>query len=155
MSQPHVPVKADIDRFMREAINQAKLGFKEGGIPIGSVLVRNGEIISRGYNRRVQDGDPTAHAEINCLRNAGRVGPYHDTILFSTLMPCAMCAGMVIQFQIPIVIAGEDRTFLSALTWLWHKRVKVVDLDMDECYELLQRFAKAKPEIWNEDIGEL
>lgn len=142
-----------MDEFMRAAIDQARQGFSEGGIPIGSVLVRNGAIIGQGHNRRVQHSDPTAHGEIDCLRNAGRQKTYKDTIIYSTLMPCAMCAGAVVQFGIPKVIAGENRTFASSKEFMQANGVEVIDLDSDECFLLLQEFAKLHPEIWNEDIG--
>src|SRR5215208_3740812 len=100
-----------MDKFMQAAIEEARLGLREGGIPIGSVLVQNGQIIGRGHNKRVQDSDPITHAEIDCLRNAGRVGNYKNTILYSTLMPCYLCAGAIVQFGIPKVIAGESQTF--------------------------------------------
>jgi creatinine deaminase len=144
---------SDIDPYMREAIAEARKGFAEGGIPIGSVLVRNGEIIGRGHNRRVQHGDPTAHGEIDCLRNAGRLSDYRDTVIYSTLMPCAMCAGAAIQFGIPKVIAGENRTFKSSGDYMRSQGLEVIDLDLDECYDLLQEFARKHPDIWSEDIG--
>ncbi|HEY9870302.1 MAG TPA: nucleoside deaminase, partial [Candidatus Obscuribacterales bacterium] len=112
-------------------------------------------IIGRGHNRRIQNQDPTAHGEIECLRNAGRVGSYRDTVLYSTLMPCAMCAGTAIQFRIPKVVAGEDRTFPSARKLMEDAGIEVVDLNLDECYELLQEFARKNPQVWHEDIGEL
>lgn len=141
------------DEFMRESIQQAKKGFAEGGIPIGSVLVRNGKIIGKGHNRRVQHGDPTAHGEIDCLRNAGRQDTYKDTVIYSTLMPCQMCAGAIVQFGIPKVIAGEDKTFPSARKFMESHGVEVIDLNLGECYDLLQEFKRLHPEIWNEDIG--
>jgi cytosine deaminase len=144
-----------MEQFMREAIVEAKKGLSEGGVPIGSVLVRDGQIIGRGYNRRVQHGDPTAHAEINCLKNAGRIGSYQNTVLYSTLMPCALCAGASIQFKVPVVVAGEDRTFPSARKWMEQAGITVVDMNLDECYELIQKFARENPEVWQEDIGEL
>ncbi len=141
------------DQFMEEAINQAKKGFAEGGIPIGSVLVRAGQIIGRGHNRRVQQGDPTAHGEIDCLRNAGRQVSYRDTTIYSTLMPCAMCAGAVVQFGIAKVIAGENRTFKSSAQFMRDNGVEVIDLDLDQCFDLLKEFQQKYPQIWNEDIG--
>lgn len=141
------------DQFMREAIAQARKGFAQGGIPIGSVLVRTGSIIGKGYNRRVQHGDPTAHGEIDCLRNSGRQESYKDTVIYSTLMPCLMCAGAIVQFGIPKVIAGEDRTFASGRRFLEEHGVEVVDMNLEECYALLQEFKSLHPNIWNEDIG--
>ncbi len=149
----HLPEQSEIERCMQEAIIEAQNGMEEGGVPIGSVLVRNGKIIGRGHNRRIQFGDPTAHGEIDCLRAAGRQKTYKDTVIYSTLMPCAMCAGAVIQFGIPIVVAGEDRTFESSRNLMESAGVKVIDLNLDECYEMLQIFAKRSPSLWNEDIG--
>src|SRR4029079_15100224 len=107
-----------MDPFMAEAIAEATQGISEGGIPIGSVLVRDGKIIGRGHNKRVQDGDPVTHAEIDCLRNAGRIGDYKNTVLYSTLMPCYLCAGAVVQFGIKKVNAGEDETFEGAKAFM-------------------------------------
>lgn len=148
-----MPEAGAIETFMREAINEARNGMEEGGIPIGSVLVRKGKIVGRGHNRRIQFGDPTAHAEIDCLRAAGRQKTYKNTILFSTLMPCAMCAGAAIQFGVPIVVAGEDRTFPSSRKLMEAAGIKVLDLDLDECFQMLAEFAKERPSLWNEDIG--
>ena len=155
MAEIKVPDRAELGRFMKEAIKEAEQGYSEGGVPIGSVLVRNGEIIGRGHNRRVQHSDPTAHGEIDCLRAAGRQRSYRDTVLYSTLMPCSMCAGAAAQFKVPIVVAGENRTFKSAYDWMESNGIKVIDMDMDECFNLLAKFAKENPEIWKEDIGEL
>jgi len=144
-----------VDEFMLEAIREARQGLAEGGIPIGSVLVRGGQIIGRGHNRRVQEGDPMKHAEIDCLMRAGRVGSYRETVLYSTLMPCYLCAGAVIQFRIPKVIVGEARTFSGAEALMRAHGVEVVNLDNAECVEMMESFIKAKPELWNEDIGEV
>lgn len=143
------------DVYMDEAVREARLGRDEGGIPIGSVLVRDGVIIGRGHNRRVQQGDPVLHAEIDCLRNAGRVGVYTDCVLYSTLMPCYLCAGAVVQFRIPVVVVGESETFPGAEEFLISKGVRVIDLDRADCRDLLQEFIRIHPEIWDEDIGEL
>lgn len=142
------------DDFMEEAIAEAKQGLSEGGIPIGSVLVRDGKIIGKGHNKRVQDGDPMTHAEIDCLRNAGRIGTYKGTTLYSTLMPCYLCAGAVVQFGIKRVIAGESKTFLGAKEFMESHGVEVIDLDLENCKQLMQDFIQQKPELWNEDIGE-
>ncbi|MBY0358364.1 MAG: nucleoside deaminase [Candidatus Obscuribacterales bacterium] len=144
-----------MDQFMQAAIEQAKIGLAQGGIPIGSVLVRNGEIIGRGHNRRLQNNDPTAHAEIECLRNAGKQKHYRDTVLYSTLMPCAMCAGASVQFAIPKIIAGENRTFKSAMESMQQNGLTVVDLNLEECFQILQDFINKHPEAWLGDIGEL
>lgn len=144
-----------MDQFMKTAIDEAKKGMDEGGIPIGSVLVKNDKIIGRGHNKRVQDDDPIIHAEIDCLRNAGRVGSYKGTVLYSTLMPCYLCAGAVVQFGIKKVFAGESKTFDGAKDFMESHGVEVIDLDIDECKELMNKFIKLNPELWKEDIGEL
>lgn len=149
----HLPGDEEIRAFMDEAINEARNGLEEGGIPIGAVLVRKGKIIGRGHNRRIQFGDPTAHGEIDCLRAAGRLRSYKDTILFTTLMPCAMCAGAAIQFGIPVVIAGENRSFQGSIELMERNGINVIDLDLDECYEMFNQFAKEHPSLWHEDIG--
>lgn len=152
----HVPnphSKEEMTQFLSQAIAEARLGLSEGGIPIGSVLVRDGKIIGRGHNRRVQNNNPTAHAEIECLKNAGRINDYADTVLYSTLMPCAMCAGAAVQFKVPVVVAGENRTFKSASDWMESMGTEVIDMDSDECFQMLADFAKAQPDVWNEDIG--
>jgi creatinine deaminase len=142
-----------IDKFMQSAIDEAKKGLAAGGIPIGSVLVRNGEIIAQGHNQRVQAGDPVTHAEIDCLRNAGRIGSYKNTVLYSTLMPCYLCAGAVVQFGIPTVIAGEASTFLGAREFMEFHGVQVTNLDLEVCKQLMQDFITRSPQLWNEDIG--
>jgi len=144
-----------MDEFMKAAIAEAKTGLSEGGIPIGSVLVKDGEIIGRGHNRRVQYDDPIIHAEIDCLRNAGRIGSYRGTILYSTLMPCYLCAGAVVQFGIKKVVAGESVNFEGAQSFLESKGVEVVDLRLSECMEMMAEFIRLHPKLWNEDIGEL
>ena len=140
---------------MKVAIEEAKLGLQEGGIPIGSVLVCDGKIIGRGHNRRVQNGDPLAHAEIECIRNAGRKESYTNTILFSTLMPCYLCSGAIVQFGIEKIIVGESRTFKGDLDFLKDHWVTVEDWDMDECIDLMNEFIHKNPALWNEDIGKL
>jgi len=142
-----------MDTFMQTAIDEARQGKHENGIPIGSVLVKDEKIIGRGHNKRVQDGDPVTHAEIDCLRNAGRVGNYRGTILYSTLMPCYLCAGAVVQFGIKKVIAGESETFPGAKEFMEAHGVEVVDLDLEECKQLMREFIANNPELWNEDIG--
>ncbi len=140
---------------MQAAIAEAKQGISEGGIPIGSVLVRNGKIIGRGHNKRVQDGDPVTHAEIDCLRNAGRVGNYKDAVLYSTLMPCYLCAGAVVQFGIKKVFAGENETFNGAKEFMESHGVQVINLDLGECKTMMRKFIVENPKLWSEDIGEL
>ncbi|ELR97639.1 nucleoside deaminase [Gloeocapsa sp. PCC 73106] len=142
-----------MDEFMIEAIAEAKQGLSEGGIPIGSVLVKDGQIIGRGHNKRIQNNDPMTHAEIDCLRNAGRIGVYSNTTLYSTLMPCYLCAGAVVQFGIKKVIAGESQTFPGAKEFMEFHQVEVIDLDLDECKELMQTFITNNPSLWFEDIG--
>lgn len=144
-----------MDAFMREAIEAARQGLAEGGIPIGAVLVRGAEVIARGHNQRVQRDDPILHAEIDCLRNAGRIGHYADTVLYSTLMPCFLCSGAVIQFGIPKVIAGESASLSGGRGFLESHGVEVVDLDLEECKQLMREFIRRNPRLWKEDIGEL
>jgi len=143
----------NIDSFMQAAINAAKKSRDEGGIPIGSALMRGGELIAAGHNKRVQDNDPVTHAEIDCLRNAGRIGTFHNTVLYSTLMPCYLCAGAVVQFGIKKVIVGESRTFAGASEFMRSHGVDVTDLDLPECVEMMEEFIAKHPELWNEDIG--
>lgn len=142
-----------MDEFMKAAIDEAKQGRQEGGIPIGSVLVKDGKIVGRGHNKRVQDNDPVTHAEIDCLRNAGRIGNYKGTTLYSTLMPCYLCAGAVVQFGIKKVVAAESRTFLGAKEFMVSRGVEVVDLELEECEKMMSEFIQQNPELWNEDIG--
>ena len=144
-----------MDPFMQEAIEEARKGRSEGGIPIGSVLVRNNVILGRGHNRRVQEGDPVIHAEIDCLRNAGRIGTYRDAVLYSTLMPCYLCAGAAVQFGIKKVIAGESRNFTGAREFMEEHGIEVIDLYLDECVTMMQEFIAQNPRLWDEDIGEL
>ena len=140
---------------MQAAIDEARQGISEGGIPIGSVLVRDGKIIGRGHNKRVQDGDPITHAEIDCLRNAGRIGSYNNTVLYSTLMPCYLCAGAVVQFGIKKVYAGENETFSGAKEFMESMGVEVIDINSEECKAMMRKFINENPKLWNEDIGEL
>lgn len=143
------------DSFMEAAIEEAEMGRKEGGIPIGSVLVRDGKIIGRGHNRRVQNQDPMMHAEIDCLQNAGRIGKYQGCTLYSTLMPCYLCAGAVVQFQIPRVIVGESWTFPGAREFMEAHGVIVTDYSLSRCRDMMESFIRENPELWNEDIGTL
>lgn len=142
-----------MNEFMNVAILEAQQSRQAGGIPIGSVLVKDGRIIGKGHNKRVQDGDPVTHAEIDCLRNAGRIGNYRGTTLYSTLMPCYLCAGAVVQFGIKKVIAGESKTFPGAREFMVSHGVEVVDLNLDECEQMMSDFIATNPELWNEDIG--
>jgi len=141
------------DPFLKAAIDEARAGLAEGGLPIGSVLVRGGQIIGRGHNRRVQKNDPMAHAEIDCLSNAGRQKTYKDTVLYSTLMPCHLCSGAIVQFGIPRVVVGESTNFSGAPDLLKRHGVEFVNLHDPECTAMMSDFIKAHPELWNEDIG--
>lgn len=143
-----------MDLFMKCAIEEAECGRNEGGVPIGSVLVREGRIIGKGRNRRVQQNDPVLHAEIDCIRNAGRIGSYRGTALYSTLMPCYLCAGAAVQFGIGKVVAGESENFGGARAFLEQHGVEVIDLDLAVCKEMMRTFITEHPEIWYEDIGE-
>lgn len=140
---------------MKAAIEEARKSLSEGGIPIGSVLVKKGQIIGRGHNKRVQQNDPVMHAEIDCLRNAGRIGKYSETLLYSTLMPCYLCAGAIVQFGIKKVVVGESENFSGAKDFLTSHGVKVVDLNLNKCKQLMKKFIQDNPDLWNEDIGEL
>src|SRR5947209_19829808 len=141
------------DPFLRAAIDEARKGLGEGGLPIGSVLVRDGQIIGRGHNQRVQKGDPMAHAEIAALTNAGRQKGYRNTTLYSTLMPCFLCSGAIVQFGIPRVIVGESENFKGGPDFLRQHGAEVLDLHDPECVQMLGDFIKAHPELWHEDIG--
>jgi cytosine deaminase len=137
------------------ALDEARLGFDEGGIPIGAALfTESGALLSRGRNRRVQQGDPSVHGETDAFRLAGRQRSYRNLIMVTTLAPCWYCSGLVRQFRIGTVVVGESRTFAGGLDWLRENGVKVIDLDSQECRELLERFIEKSPEVWNEDIGE-
>ncbi len=144
-----------MDEFMKMAIAEAQQGLAEGGIPIGSVLVKDGQLIARGHNKRVQENNPILHGEMDCLNNAGRIGSYRNTVIYSTLMPCYMCAGTIVQFKIPKVIVGDSQTFSGARAFMESHGVEVIDLNLPECVDMMQQFIQAKPEIWFEDIMEL
>jgi cytosine/creatinine deaminase len=141
-------------RFIAIAYDEALKSYNAGGLPIGSVLVRNGEIIGKGHNQRVQNSDPIAHGEMDCLRNAGRQRSYTDTVIYTTLSPCMMCTGTIIQFKIPTVIIGESVNFPGNKDLLQSRGVTVVDLNDARCIELMARFIREKPTLWNEDIAE-
>jgi cytosine/creatinine deaminase len=145
-----------MDQFLKAAIEEARLGRSEGGIPIGSVLVHQGRIIGRGHNRRVQKGSPILHAEMDALENAGRqpAKVYRECVLYTTLSPCAMCSGAVILYGIPRVIAGENRSFVGEEEWLRSRGVSVEVLQDQECIGLMKEFMEKHPQLWNEDIGE-
>jgi len=139
---------------MQAAIDEARLGRSQGGIPIGSVLVRDGKLVARGHNKRVQEDSAIKHGEMDCLTNAGRQKSYRDTVIYSTLMPCYMCAGTIVQFKIPKVVVGESRTFDGAREFMESHGVEVVDLDLPECVAMMNEFIEAEPTLWNEDIME-
>jgi cytosine/creatinine deaminase len=153
-----MPATYDDLKFMAEAIAEAKEGFAEGGIPIGSVLVVDGQIIGRGHNQRVQKGNPILHGEMDAFQNAGRQTPdvYARATLYTTLSPCTMCAGTTLLYRIPRLIIGENHTVAKTTLcedWLIEHGVEVVNLDMEECVALMDVFIRLHPEIWNEDIG--
>ena len=141
-------------QMLTVAIEQAKFGLAEGGLPIGAAMfTRSGALISVGHNRRVQQGDPSVHAETDAFRRAGRKRSYSDLVMVTTLAPCWYCSGLVRQFRIGSLIVGESRTFTGGLDWLREHGVEVIDLDDSECRGLLEGFIAAHPEVWNEDIG--
>ncbi len=145
-----------MDAFMQAAIEEAKQGLAEGGIPIGSVLVLDGQIVGRGHNRRVQKGSAILHAEMDCLENAGRLSAadYKRSILYSTLSPCDMCSGTALLYGIPKVIVGESKTFQGPEEYVRSRGIELSILNLPECIELMEAFIASKPELWNEDIGE-
>jgi cytosine deaminase len=147
MTDTHAP-------FVTRCFELAFQGRSEGGLPIGSVLVSGGRVIGEGYNRRVQQGDPIAHGEMDCLRNAGRRPHYRDTILYTSLSPCMMCAGTIVQFGIPHVVIAENRNFGGNEDFLRERGVRVDIIDDARCTELMARFIADHPALWNEDIAE-
>ena len=145
-----------MDEFLQAAIDEAKQGLAEGGIPIGSVLVIDGKIVARGHNKRVQQGSAVLHAEMDCLENAGRLtaADYQKATLYSTLSPCDMCSGAILLFGIPKVVVGENVTFQGPEAYVQSRGVDVTVVDNPECKQLMRDFIAAKPQLWNEDIGE-
>ncbi|MCI0334982.1 MAG: nucleoside deaminase [Planctomycetes bacterium] len=145
------------DPFLKIAIDEARQGLAEGGIPIGSVLVIDGQIVGRGHNRRVQKGSAILHAEMDCLENAGRLRPsdYRRAVLYSTLSPCDMCSGTALLYRIPRIVIGENRTFQGPEDYVRSRGVVLEIADDAECYKLMQEFIVAHPGLWNEDIGEV
>ncbi|MFA5099992.1 MAG: nucleoside deaminase [Candidatus Omnitrophota bacterium] len=141
--------------FMAEAIKEARKGLRQGGIPIGAVLVRNGCIISRGHNRRVQKGSPILHAEMDCFANAGRISAsgYRNCVLYSTLSPCDMCSGAALLFKIPVIVIGENSTFKGPEAYLKKRGVRVIDLDCPACKEMMRSFISRNRALWREDIS--
>ena len=144
-----------IDKFLEAAIAEAEMGEREGGIPIGSVLVIEGKIVGRGHNRRVQRGSAILHAEMDCLENAGRLkaSDYQKAILYSTLSPCDMCSGTALLYKIPRIIVGENKTFQGPEEYVRQRGVKLEILNDARCVKLMEDFIKNKPQLWNEDIG--
>ncbi len=144
------------NEFMKAAVEEAKLGLEEGGIPIGSVLVIDGKIVGRGHNRRVQKGSATLHAEMDCLENAGRLSAsdYKKSTLYSTLSPCDMCSGAALLYGIPKIVVGENRNFQGPEEYVRSRGVDVVIIDDAECITMMEDFIKDRPDLWNEDIGE-
>jgi creatinine deaminase len=151
---PFVAPTAEDHEFMGVALAEARRGYDEGGVPVGSVLVENGRLVAQGHNRRVQDGDPIAHGEMDCLRRAGRRPHYRNTVLYTTLSPCMMCTGAILQFEIPRVVVGERSTFEGNCDFLAERGVDVVVLHDPGCIDLMARFIRERPELWNEDIAE-
>ena len=145
-----------MDEFMKAAIDEAKKGLSEGGIPIGSVLVIDGKIVGRGHNQRMQKGSSVLHAEMDCLENAGRLTAkdYRNSVLYSTLSPCDMCSGAVLLYKIPRVIVGENVTFQGPEEHLRDRGVEVTVLNDPECIEIMEKFIRENPTLWDEDIGE-
>lgn len=145
-----------MDQFLKAAIQEARVGLREGGIPIGSVLVIDEQIVGRGHNRRVQRGSAILHAEMDCLENAGRLRPesYARATLYSTLSPCDMCSGAALLYRIPRIVAGENRTFQGPESYVRSRGVELTIVDDDECVALMRDFIQANPRLWNEDIGE-
>ncbi|MCA9836721.1 MAG: nucleoside deaminase [Trueperaceae bacterium] len=145
----------DYQAMLKVALEEARQGLSEGGIPIGAALFhKDGRLLGRGHNRRVQEGDPSVHGETDAFRKAGRQRSYKDTIMVTTLEPCWYCSGLVKQFGIGTVVIGESETFQGGAQWLKEQGVEIIQLDSKECKDLLQGFIREHPEVWNEDIGE-
>lgn len=146
-----------MDPFLDAAIEEARAGLAEGGIPIGSVLVIDGKVVARGHNRRVQRGSAVLHAEMDCLENAGRLSPadYRRSTLYSTLSPCDMCSGAVLLYGIPRVVVGENETFSGPEAYVRGRGVDLRVVNDERCVRLMREFIAAKPQLWNEDIGEI
>jgi cytosine/creatinine deaminase len=149
-------VQSARDAFLLAAIDEARAGEREGGIPIGSVLVHRGRILGRGHNRRVQKGSAILHGEMDALEQAGRqaASVYRESILYTTLSPCAMCSGAILLYAIPHVIVGENRTFMGEEDWLRSRGVRIDVVQDEECIAMMTRFIQAHPVLWNEDIGQ-
>ncbi len=147
--------KLDLDEMLAVAIDEARTGLAEGGVPVGAALFDiRGNLLGRGRNRRVQEDDPAVHGETDAFRRAGRQKNYRETIMVTTLAPCWFCSGLIRQFRIGRVIVGESRNFAGGVEWLREAGVAVTDLDSTQCVEMMRGFIEARPDIWNEDIGE-
>ena len=141
--------------LLRVALEEARAGLAEGGVPVGAALfTRDGRLLGRGRNRRVQEGDPSIHGETDAFRKAGRQRSYHDKVMVTTLAPCWFCSGLIRQFRIGAVVVGESANFSGGIAWLRENGVEVVDLRDEECMRMMSDFIAARPELWNEDIGE-
>ena len=140
-------------KWLREAYQEAKDGYDQGGVPVGAVMVKNGELVARGRNKRVQEGDPVMHGETDCLRSAGLRDDYSEIDLYTTLSPCMMCTGAILEFGIKRVVVGEDQNFPGNIDFLRENGVEVILADDEECKTLMSRFIEEKPEIWFEDIA--
>ncbi len=150
-----MPALGLYEQMLAVALEEARLGLSEGGLPIGAAMfTRSGELVSRGHNRRVQQADPSVHAETDAFRRAGRQRSYRDMVMVTTLAPCWYCSGLVRQFHIGTLVVGESRTFAGGLDWLRENGIEVIDLDSRECRELLETYIAANPAVWHEDIGE-
>lgn len=141
-------------KFMAQARAQAMKGLAEGGLPIGAVLIENGRLVGQGYNKRFQNGNPVAHGEMDCLTNAGRRPSYRNTVMYTTLSPCMMCSGTIIQFKIPEVVIGEAKNFEGNIGFLEDHGVKTTVLNDPECIAMMKNFIEKSPVLWNEDIAE-
>jgi creatinine deaminase len=154
--QLHESQKSQYRAMLAVALDEARMGHAEGGIPVGAALfTQDGTLISRGHNRRVQEDDPSIHGETDAFRRAGRQTSYRDLVMVTTLAPCWYCSGLVRQFRIGTLVVGESRNFQGGLDWLRENGVRVIDLDSQECVDLLTGYIGEHPEVWNEDIGEL
>ena len=150
-----MPQTPDYHAMLRVAVKEARQGLAEGGIPIGAALFkRNGELLGAGHNRRVQENDPSVHAETDAFRNAGRQRSYRDTVIVTPLAPCWYCCGLVRQFRIPTVVVGESINFAGGIDWLRENGVEVIDLASQECASMLADYIRRHPHVWNEDIGQ-
>ena len=146
---------ANYQSMLQTAISEARLGLSEGGIPIGAALFdAQGNLLGRGHNRRVQEGDPSVHGETDAFRKAGRQRTYRDKIMVTTLAPCFYCSGLVVQFKIGTVVVGESVNFQGGVDWLRENGVKIIDLNSKECIDMLSDYINQHPEVWNEDIGD-